>query len=60
LINNPEQWLINTSAIRHVCEKKRMFFIYKKVDERNLYMRNSSTYGGVLGVEKVILKMTSI
>jgi hypothetical protein len=52
--------LIDTSATRHVCEKKRMFFIYKKVDERNLYMRNSSTYGGVLGVEKVILKMTSI
>jgi hypothetical protein len=51
--------LIDTSATRHVCEKKRMFFIYKEVDERNLYMRNSSTYG-VLGVEKVILKMTSI
>jgi hypothetical protein len=51
--------LIDTSVTRPICEKKRMFFIYKEVDEGNLYMKNSSTYE-VLGVEKVILKMTSI
>jgi hypothetical protein len=36
LIHNPEQWWIDTSAIRHVCAKKKIFFTYKEVDSEEL------------------------
>lgn len=58
LINNPEQWWVDTDATRHVCVEKRIFFTYKEMDGKGLYMENSST-SKVLGVGKIILKMTS-
>lgn len=58
LVNNPEQWWIDTGATRHVCAEKRMFSAYKEVDGEQLYMGNASS-SKVLGIGKVVLKMTS-
>jgi uncharacterized membrane-anchored protein YjiN (DUF445 family) len=33
LINNHDQWWVDTSDTRHVCIEKMMFSTYKKVDE---------------------------
>jgi hypothetical protein len=57
LINNPEQWLVGTSATKHVCDNKMMFSTYKEVDGKYLYSENSLTFN-ILGVGKGILKIT--
>jgi hypothetical protein len=33
LINNHDQWWVDTSDTRHVCIEKMMFSTYKRVDE---------------------------
>jgi hypothetical protein len=58
LIKNNEQWCVVISATRHVCIKKKMFSTYTEQDCEPLYIRNSST-SKVIGVQKIILKMTS-
>lgn len=56
LINNLRQQWVDTSVTRYVYTEKRMFFTYKKKDDKHLYMGNSLTFK-ILG-SKVIPKMT--
>ena len=43
LVQNPNQWWVDTGATRHVCSDKSMFSTYQKFDQQeNLYMGNSA------------------
>ena len=43
LVQNPNQWWVDTGATRHVCSDKSMFSTYQKFDhEEKLYMGNSA------------------
>ena len=59
LIQNPNQWWVDTGATRHVCSEKSMFSTYQKFDQKErLYMGNSAV-SMIEGSGTVILKFTS-
>lgn len=58
LVDNPNEWWVDTGATRHICSDKRMFSTYTQSIGRKLYMENSAT-SEVVGTGKVVLKMTS-
>lgn len=58
LVDNPNEWWVDTGATRHICSDKGMFSTYTPSTERKLYMGNSAT-SEVVGTGKVVLKMTS-
>ena len=59
MVQNPNQWWVDTGATRHVCSDKSMFSTYKKFDhEEKLYMGNSAV-SMIEGSGTVILKFTS-
>ena len=59
LVTNGRGWYVDTGATRHICNDKGMFTSYTKVtSEEKLFMGNSS-FSGVEGKGKVVLKMTS-
>ena len=56
--SNPNEWWIDTSAIRHVCLNKKMFSTFEPTKtEENVYIGNSIT-SEIKGQGKVVLKMT--
>ena len=58
LVGNTKEWWVDTGATRHICSDKKMFSLYKTInDGEQLFMGNSST-SKVEGKGKVILKMT--
>ena len=59
LVNNTNDWWVDTGATRHICSDKKLFSTYQYVGYgEQLFMGNSST-SKVEGKGKVILKMTS-
>jgi hypothetical protein len=49
--------IVDPDVTKYACIEKRMFSIYKEVDGEHLYINNSLA-SKILGVRKVILKMT--
>ena len=59
LVSNISEWVVDTSATRHICLNKDMFQDYDKAsDGECVFMGNSSTVS-ILGKGKVSLKLTS-
>ncbi|XP_075481108.1 uncharacterized protein LOC142521814 [Primulina tabacum] len=58
LVENPNEWWVDTGATRHICSNKGMFSTYTPSVGRILYMGNSTT-SEVVGTGNVVLKMTS-
>ncbi|XP_073280643.1 uncharacterized protein [Primulina huaijiensis] len=58
LVENPNEWWVDTGATRNICSNKGMFSTYTTSTERKLYMGNSAT-SEVVGTGNVVLKMTS-
>ncbi|XP_073272593.1 uncharacterized protein [Primulina huaijiensis] len=58
LVENPNEWWVDTGATRHICSNKGMFSTYTPSTGRKLYMGNSAT-SEVVGTGNVVLKMTS-
>ncbi|RVX01373.1 Retrovirus-related Pol polyprotein from transposon TNT 1-94 [Vitis vinifera] len=58
MVDNPNEWWVDTSATRHVCGERNMFSTYVPVNGRNLIMGNFAT-SRVVGIGKVVLKITS-
>ncbi|KAL6324252.1 hypothetical protein AAG906_006525 [Vitis piasezkii] len=57
MVDNPNEWWVDTGATRHVCGERNMFSTYVLVNGRNLIMENSTT-SRVVGIGKMVLKMT--
>ena len=57
--SNPKEWWIDTSATRHMCSDKKMFYTFEPVEiGEKVFIENSA----ILDIEsqgKVVLKMTS-
>ncbi|XP_073290593.1 uncharacterized protein [Primulina huaijiensis] len=58
LVENSNEWWVDTGATRHICSNKGMFSTYTPSTGRKLYMGNSAT-SEVVGTGNVVLKMTS-
>ena len=58
MVDNPNEWWVDTSATRHVCGERNMFSTYVPVNGRNLIMGNFAT-SRVVRIGKVVLKITS-
>ena len=51
MVDNPNEWWVNTGVTRHVCGERNMFSSYVPINGRNLIMGNSAT-SRVMGKEK--------
>ena len=51
MVDYPNEWWVDTSATRHVCGERNMFFTYVPINGRNLIMGNSTT-SRVVGIGK--------
>ncbi|XP_073305794.1 uncharacterized protein [Primulina huaijiensis] len=58
LVENSNEWWVDTGATRHICSSKGMFSTYTPSTGRKLYMGNSAT-SEVEDTGNVVLKMTS-
>ena len=60
MVTNSKIWVVDSSAIRHICANRDVFTSYTPVrdDEKVLYLGDSHT-AQVLGKDKVMLKLTS-
>ena len=57
--SNPNEWWIDTSAIRYVCYDKMMFSTFEPIETgKKVFMGNSAT-SDIKGQGRVVLKMTS-
>ena len=57
---NTKEWWVDTGATRHVYLEKKMFSTHNPVgNKRKIFMGNSST-SKIEGIEKVVLKMTTV
>lgn len=57
-VDTPREWWVDTCSTSHICAEKEMFSSYTSVSDRKLFMGNSTT-SEVVGIRKVVLKMTS-
>ena len=59
LVNNTTNWVVDTSATRHICFSKELFLNYEEViDEENVYLGDFGT-ARVARRGNVLLKFTS-
>ncbi|RVW39323.1 Retrovirus-related Pol polyprotein from transposon TNT 1-94 [Vitis vinifera] len=58
MVDNLNEWWVNTCVTRHVCGERNMFSSYVPINGRNLIMGNFAT-SRIMGIGKVVLKMTS-
>ena len=59
LVENPEEWFLDSGATRHICSAKEAFSMYTPAEyDEDLFMGNTVTTR-IAGTEKVMLKMTS-
>ncbi|KAL0336726.1 UNVERIFIED_CONTAM: Retrovirus-related Pol polyprotein from transposon TNT 1-94 [Sesamum radiatum] len=59
LVENKEDWILDTGASRHFCSNKALFHeLLETTDGECVFMGNSTT-AGVLGKGKILLKLTS-
>ncbi|KAK4397915.1 hypothetical protein Sango_1267000 [Sesamum angolense] len=59
LVENKEDWILNTGASRHFCSNKALFHeLLETTDGECVFMGNSTTVG-VLDKGKILLKLTS-
>ena len=58
MVDNPNEWWVDTGVARHVCGERNMFSTYVPINGRNFIMGNSIT-SRVVGIGKVVLKITS-
>ncbi|XP_073304093.1 uncharacterized protein [Primulina huaijiensis] len=58
LVENQNEWRVDTGTTRRICSNKGMFSTYTPSIGRKLYMGNSAT-SEVVGTGNVVLKMTS-
>ncbi|KAL0285600.1 UNVERIFIED_CONTAM: hypothetical protein Sangu_2771500 [Sesamum angustifolium] len=59
LVENKEDWILDTGASRHFCSNKALFHeLLETTDGECVFMGNSTT-SGVLGKGKILLKLTS-
>ncbi|KAL0388011.1 UNVERIFIED_CONTAM: hypothetical protein Sradi_2682900, partial [Sesamum radiatum] len=59
LVENKEDWILDTGASRHFCSNKALFHeLLETTDGECVFMGNSTT-AGVLGKGQIILKLTS-
>ena len=59
LVQNPNQWWVDTGATRHVCSEKSMFSTYQKFDQKERIYMGNSVVSMIEGSGAVILKFTS-
>ncbi|KAL0349309.1 UNVERIFIED_CONTAM: hypothetical protein Sangu_1158700 [Sesamum angustifolium] len=58
LVENKEDWILDTGASRHFCSNKALFHeLLETMDGECVFMGNSTT-AGVLGKGKILLKLT--
>ena len=59
LVENSEEWFLDSGATRHICSAKEAFSMYTPAEyNEDLFMGNTVTTR-IAGTEKVMLKMTS-
>ncbi|KAK4404477.1 Retrovirus-related Pol polyprotein from transposon TNT 1-94 [Sesamum angolense] len=59
LVENKEDWILDTGAFRHFCSNKALIHeLLETTDGECVFMGNSTT-AGVLGKGKILLKLTS-
>lgn len=57
-MENKTDWVLDTSASRHLCANKELFHDFEEVaDGECVYVGNSTT-AGVMGKGKILLKLT--
>ncbi|GJW57139.1 pol polyprotein [Tanacetum coccineum] len=59
LTNNVVDWWLGTGATKHICNSRRMFVSYQKVNESEPMFMGNGTASKMKGKGKVILKLTS-
>nr|GEX43550.1 Pol polyprotein [Tanacetum cinerariifolium] len=57
---NVVDWWLDTGATKHICNSRRMFVSYQKVNESEPMFMGNKTASKIEGKEKVTLKLTSI
>lgn len=58
LVDNPNEWWVDTGASRHIGSDKEMFSSYTQISKRKLFMENYAM-SDIVGIGMVVLKMTS-
>ncbi|GKA44406.1 hypothetical protein Tco_0737130, partial [Tanacetum coccineum] len=59
LTTNVVDWWFDTCAINHICNSRRMFVSYQKVNEPEPMFMGNETALKIEGKGKIILKLTS-
>ncbi|PWA78284.1 hypothetical protein CTI12_AA217490 [Artemisia annua] len=59
LTTNDVDWWFDTGATKHICNSRRMFVSYQKVNETEPMFMGNGTSSKIEGKGKVILKLTS-
>ncbi|KAL2245992.1 UNVERIFIED_CONTAM: hypothetical protein Sindi_2867400 [Sesamum indicum] len=59
LIENKEDWILDTGASRHFCSNKALFHELSDATDGECVFMGNSTTAGVLGKGKIFLKLTS-
>ncbi|XP_012829808.1 PREDICTED: uncharacterized protein LOC105950965 [Erythranthe guttata] len=58
LVENPEEWWLDTGATRRICSNKESFSSYTPINGQKVFMGNFAT-SGIVGIGNVILKLAS-
>ncbi|GAA0186773.1 hypothetical protein LIER_34061 [Lithospermum erythrorhizon] len=59
LVANANEWILDTSASRHLCANKEMFQDFEEVADGDYVYVGNSTTTGITGKGNVSLKLTS-